>query len=180
MLGICKNVVGASTLENNAHVLCMLGVANFLLGNHPKAVAMFETAAILQKHIDSCCEAGNSFEVAFTLTMLGSAFYKMRQFHRAIVWCLKASEYSLALGDQLETLDSNRSWFIVQTFFTLGYAYYTLDMFDKALHYLTIGHQQLERCNRSDTKQHIQLLKVQNCSNMLLMYNVMSINEVNY
>ena len=92
--------------------------------------------------------------------MLGSAFYKMGQYHRCIVWCLKASEPSLTLGDRIESLDYNRSWFLVQTFFTLGYAYYTLEFFDKAIYYLEIGQKMLERCSKTDTKQYVKLLKV--------------------
>lgn len=161
-MGHCKHVGGASTIENNAHLLSMLGICNFLLGNYPKAATMLETASILQQHIYGQ-EA--TFGLVFTFTMLGLSFYKMRQYHKCIIWCIKSNDLNTMLYEEpveevISTLHFNRAWFIIQTLFTLGYAYYTLNFNEKAIRYLESAQCMVELCQDTDIKQHVKLLKV--------------------
>ena len=51
VLGLFKNMLVSSALPTNAHVLSMLGTANVLLRNFPRAVAMFGCVNILGQHL---------------------------------------------------------------------------------------------------------------------------------
>ena len=162
VMGHCKNAHGSQTLENNAHVLSMLGICNFLLGHYPKAGTLLETASILQHHIYG---QESNFGAMFNLTMLALNYYKMRQYHKCIIWCLKSNEknqilYDCSIEEIISKLDFNRAWYIIQNMFTLGYAYYTLDFHDKAIHFLEKAKHILDKCEEVDIKQHVKLLKV--------------------
>ena len=149
-----KELVGSVPLEKTAHVLSMLGIVTFLLGNHPKAASLLQTAVVLQKHLstDTC-----SFEADFTLLMLATAFQRMRQPQRSVVWCLLALDGEARLEEEL---DANHSWLVAQIVLTLGHAYLELDMLAKAALCLELGEAYFMKLENVDEKQLIQLLKV--------------------
>ena len=159
-LFLFRNSLGPTTLQNNAHVLVMLGMANFLLANYSKAVSMLETAHVLHQHLHA---DRTNLEMAFTLTMLGLAHNVQGQYYKSVAWCLKAFDcYRLLYDRKLLSVDILHRWFVVQTVYVLGFSYYTLNLCDKALNYLGMCEDILLRCpdDKMDAKQLVRVLKI--------------------
>lgn len=153
-----KNIIGSTTLPNNAHVLSMLGTTNFLCGNYSKAASMYECAHMLQQHIYGADDA--TFEMAFTLTMMGLTFYSMKRFHRSIAWCLKAFElYTLLYKEEITNIDKLHRWFVTESLYVVGFSYGTLSFHEKALNYLGISKCMVKGCEDVDVKQCVKILK---------------------
>ena len=158
-LPLFRKVQGGTALSNNAHVLSMMGIANFFVGNLPKALTMFNTAHILHQHL---CSTDASFEMAFTLTMLGVTYYLQKRYHRSIASCSKAYDiYTMLYGKRFSKLSSLHQWFIAQTLYVLGYCYSTLDFTDKAMYHIELCEDILLKMEEEerDTKLLVKVLK---------------------
>ena len=157
-LDLFRKMFGSTSLPENAHVMSMLGVANFLLHNYPKAAAMFDCAHVIHNHVYGADDA--TFEMAFTLSLLGITYYSMKQHYRSIAWCLKAFEiYTRLHKDHLITLEPKKMWIVVQTLFTLGYSYSTVNFFDKSIHYLLVARALLVNMETPELKQLVRVLR---------------------
>ena len=159
VLGLFQNMLGSTALPTNAHVLSMLGTANFLLRNFPKAVAMYECAHILQQHLYGSEQVGQ--ETLFILTMLGISFYSMKHHTKCISWCLKAYELHSSVFDRaMSSLDDLHKWFVTETLYSLGYSYSTLEFHEKSVQYLLLARRMLQSDENFDIKQLVKILKV--------------------
>ena len=153
-----KSIIGSATLANNAHVLAMLGTTNFLCGNFSKAASMYECAHMLQQHVYGADES--TFEMAFTLSMMGLTFYSMKRYHRSIAWCLKAFElYTLLYKDELMAIKDLQRWFVTESLYIVGYSYSTLSFHEKSLHYLGLSKCLVKNGQDIDVKQCVKILK---------------------
>ena len=173
-----KNIIGSKTLASNAHVLSMLGTTNFLVANFSKAVSMYECAHMLQQHVYGVDDT--TFEVAFTLTMMGLTFFSMKRFHRSIAWCLKAFElYTFLYKEDIMNIDGLHRWFVTETLYGVGFSYGTLSFHEKALHYLGLAKCMVKNAEDVDVKQCVKILKamadeyaaLEDNENALLYYN---------
>ena len=157
-VNLFKNIVGSATLHNNAHVLAMLGTANFLLTNYAKAISMYECAHLLQQHLYELEDT--NFGSAFTLTMVGISYHCLGHYHKCIAWCIKAFEcYSHLYKEDILNIESLQRWFVTETLYTLGFSYGTLNFHEKALYYLKLSRNLLYSAITSDTKQCVRILK---------------------
>lgn len=134
-LRLFSNTLGATLLQKNAHVLGMVGTLCFLARNCVRSATMYETSHILRQHLPETDEP--TLEMAWNLTMLGLSYHFLGRYHQSITWCVRAFKlYTRFFRGRLLTVDALNRWFIVQTLYILGFAYITLRLDKKALHYL--------------------------------------------
>lgn len=152
---------GNPIIQENSHVLSMLGSLNFLLGNYTRSATMYETSQILNQHKNSPSEP--TLHQSWSLAMLGISYYHLGHFDKAIAWCTKAfSLYTRVLRGALFNADFYNHWFVIENLYSLGTAYATMNFFDKAIYYLKLGNRIISGCevtDRQDTKQHVKVLR---------------------
>lgn len=134
-LRLFSNTFGNALLQKNSHVLGMVGTLTFLTRNYVRSATMFETSHVLRQHIPDTEES--TLEIAWNLTMLAMSYHFLGHHHQAVTWCIRAFNlYTRFFRGRLLTVDSLSRWFVVQNLFVLGFAYNSLRLHKKALHYL--------------------------------------------
>ena len=160
-LSLFPRARGNPIMQENSHVLCMLGSLNFLFGNYTRSATMYETSQIMNQQKNS--SGPPTLHQAWNLAMLGISYYHLGHFDKAVVWCTKAfSLYTKVLRGALFNADFYNHWFVIENLYSLGTSYGTMNFFDKALYYLKLGNRIIAGCEvakRQDTKQHVKVLR---------------------
>ena len=158
-LKLFKVSMGSTNIVENAHVLSMLGVANFLLKHYPLAAMILECAYLMQ-HTLYASEEDATFEVAFTLTMLAVSFYMSGKYHRCVQWCIKANNlYTYMFEDKMDEVEESKRWFIIQTMYVLGFSYGTLNFYEKSIFQLKSARELCLKSRPLDRKQIVRIVK---------------------
>ncbi|XP_064646989.1 uncharacterized protein LOC135499890 [Lineus longissimus] len=149
-----------SSLPSNAHVICMLGVVRFLAHRYAKAGAMFQCAHLMYQHINVEKDTFFKFEIAYVLSLLSFSHYATRQYYKATASALRAIDvYTEMYKESIPELAEESFWLINQTIYTLGYAYLSVDSYERALQFLQLAREYSSCSPNKDRVQVVQTLK---------------------